>query len=146
MNDNIDNQDVVVPEFDEVALSPVDTWVKALTSPNEATYQRIARDPEASIAKAVLWLAGAGFVGGFQYPLAVHLYYSLGKTKPKTVSESAGFLYAVDILGATIGALITGAVLIPLIGINSVAFLCAGINVAVLLLLLTVSVNKKKPY
>ena len=81
----------------------------------------------------------AGFVGGFQYPLALHLCYSLSKKKSKTTSESAGFLYAIDVLGATIGALITGTILIPLVGINAVAFLCAGINTAVFLLLLPVS-------
>ncbi len=81
----------------------------------------------------------AGFVGGFQYPLAVHLFDSLGKAKNEAIAKSAGFLYSIDVLGATIGALITGTILIPLVGINAVAFLCSGINIAVFILLLPVS-------
>ena len=76
----------------------------------------------------------AGFLGGIQYPLAVTLVQSL--KSGRTVSASAGFLYALDVLGATFGALITGVILIPLWGINAVAFFCAALNAVVLFLLL----------
>ena len=46
------------------ALSPVETWIKALTQPNQASYREIVNDPGASIGKAILWLALFGFVGG----------------------------------------------------------------------------------
>ena len=45
-------------------LSATDTWIKALTQPNEGAYREIVNDPGASIGKAVLWLLIFGFVGG----------------------------------------------------------------------------------
>lgn len=78
----------------------------------------------------------AGFLGGVQYPLATYLVGSMkSKGEEKTV-KTAGFLYAVDVLGATIGALLAGTVLIPLLGINAVAYFCVALNIAVLGLLL----------
>ena len=46
------------------AMSPVETWTKALTQPREEAYRSIVNDPGASLGKAVLWLAGFGFFGG----------------------------------------------------------------------------------
>ncbi|TES88992.1 MAG: DUF1282 domain-containing protein [Anaerolineales bacterium] len=46
-------------------LSIVETWIKALTSPTEETYTKIAKDPGASIGKAILWIFLAGLVGAF---------------------------------------------------------------------------------
>lgn len=45
-------------------LSPVQTWIKALTQPNVNAYREIVNDPGASIGKAALWLAVAGLIGG----------------------------------------------------------------------------------
>lgn len=78
----------------------------------------------------------AGFIGGLQYPLAVNLRHSMEKRKKDRVVKAAGTLYALDVLGASIGALVTGAILIPLLGINAVALFCAALNGAVFLLLL----------
>lgn len=44
--------------------NPLQIWIKALTQPNTDTYTQIVRDPGASMGKALLWLAGAGFLGG----------------------------------------------------------------------------------
>ncbi|MBN1870793.1 MAG: methyltransferase domain-containing protein [Candidatus Omnitrophica bacterium] len=77
----------------------------------------------------------AGFIGGFQYPLAAHILHSFHSKKERSATKSAGFLYAVDVLGATVGALLTGIFFIPLYGIFAVAFLCMAINGAVFLLL-----------
>jgi len=46
------------------AMTPVETWIKALTKPNELAYREIVNDPGASLGKAILWVAGFGFVGG----------------------------------------------------------------------------------
>ena len=46
------------------AMNPVETWIKALTQPRDQAYLSIVNDPGASLGKAVLWLAGFGFVGG----------------------------------------------------------------------------------
>ncbi len=80
----------------------------------------------------------AGFIGGLQYPLATYLLYTLRPSKEGRelmAAQPAGFLYAVDVLGATIGALVTGIFLVPLLGIPAVAVLCAVLNAAVFVLL-----------
>lgn len=77
----------------------------------------------------------AGFIGGLQYPLAAHLLYLFNRDRGEPAARSAGFLYAVDVLGAMGGALITGTLLIPLFGIPAVAVLCAVLNGVVWILL-----------
>ena len=77
----------------------------------------------------------AGFIGGLQYPLATFLLHRGILAGNRSAAGTAGMLYAVDVLGAAVGALVTGALLIPLYGINTVALLCAAINAAVFFLL-----------
>lgn len=67
----------------------------------------------------------AGFLGGVQYPLATAIR---GDTDTSTKFYAGGFLYAVDVFGASIGALVTGAFLIPLYGIVAVCVLCVVVN------------------
>ncbi|MBD3289637.1 hypothetical protein GF337_12600, partial [candidate division KSB1 bacterium] len=63
----------------------------------------------------------AGFIAGFQYPLASHLYYRMYSIKNK----SAGNIYAFDLAGACLGAIITSSLLIPILGIKvSLAAIC----------------------
>ena len=45
-------------------LTPVETWIKALTQPREEAYLAIVNDPGASLGKAAVWLAISGFIGG----------------------------------------------------------------------------------
>ncbi len=73
-----------------------------------------------------------GFVGGFQFPLANKICLRQKRYAGKT----AGFLYGIDLLGACAGAFFTGAVLIPVIGINMACYLTGLMNFLVLLLLL----------
>ncbi|MFH1360223.1 MAG: fused MFS/spermidine synthase [Candidatus Omnitrophota bacterium] len=77
----------------------------------------------------------AGYIGGLQYPLATHLISSTSSEK-KESAFFAGSLYAADTFGAAVGALVTGALLIPLWGIKAVVYFCSAVNFAVLLLLL----------
>lgn len=79
----------------------------------------------------------AGFIGGLQFPLAVELVHSFQPEGRGKAARQAGFLYAVDMLGATVGALTAAGLLIPLLGITAVAVLCAALNGAALLLLLS---------
>lgn len=81
----------------------------------------------------------AGFCGGMQYPLAVSIIQQAPGRASDAASE-AGFLYAVDVLGAALGAWITGAVLIPLYGMVPVAVFVAMMNAAVWLLIRSVRV------
>ncbi|MFA5260221.1 MAG: hypothetical protein WC450_03210 [Candidatus Omnitrophota bacterium] len=81
----------------------------------------------------------AGFCGGVQYPLAVSISQQV-PGRSQDVASEAGFLYAVDVMGAALGAWITGAVLIPLYGIVPVAVLAAMMNAAVWLLIKSIRV------
>jgi spermidine synthase len=60
-----------------------------------------------------LLTAGAGFLGGVQFPLAVALYLDL---RPGA-RHVGGFTYAIDLSGAAGGALLASAVALPLLGI-----------------------------
>ena len=77
----------------------------------------------------------AGFIGGLQYPLAAYFNLMDVKGRQGEGAVVAGGLYAFDTFGAMIGALLTGAVLIPLLGIKAVAYFCAVLNFAVFILL-----------
>ncbi len=73
----------------------------------------------------------AGLMGGFQYPLANKL--CLGQTE--TAGKNAGYLYGLDLLGSSAGAIITGILLVPLLGITGSCILLAVINIFILILL-----------
>lgn len=75
----------------------------------------------------------AGMIGGVQYPIAVALRRN--QRQEKSSVATAGFFYSLDLLGAFVGAMLTGVILIPLLGVVQVSMLCGVINVAVLLLL-----------
>ena len=104
-------------------MSATETWIKALTQPREEAYLSIANDPGASIGKAVLWLAGFGFVGGLitgianaifgtsafqQFSDMYSQYGDFAFTPPQT---GGGFFSIIGgsfggLFGAVIGALI----------------------------------------
>ena len=75
----------------------------------------------------------AGFIGGFQFPLANKIclksYQDVGKT--------TGLLYGIDLLGSCIGGLLVGLFLIPVLGIIQTCLLLSIVNILVLMLLLT---------
>jgi len=73
----------------------------------------------------------AGFIGGFQFPLASKICL-----KGEEVGRTAGFLYGIDLLGSCLGALLTSAILIPILGIFQTCLLVAVLNCGVLGLLL----------
>jgi len=77
----------------------------------------------------------AGFIGGFQYPLAVELKARAVTNGKKPAGLQAAALYAMDVLGASLGALVTASILIPLLGVTEVALFCSSLNAAVLILL-----------
>lgn len=75
----------------------------------------------------------AGFLGGFQFPLATKICLKNSKNSGKT----AGFLYGIDLFGSCIGGLLVTLILIPIIGIIQTCFLLCIINLSVLILLST---------
>ncbi|MDP2653268.1 MAG: hypothetical protein Q8Q08_04480 [Candidatus Omnitrophota bacterium] len=93
-------------------------------------FQKEAGGEEILAAVFLVLPALAGLAGGIIYPLAVRLHAGGN-------DDSAGPLYAADTWGASAGALVTGALLVPLYGIPAVSFLAAALNFAVCVPLLT---------
>jgi len=74
----------------------------------------------------------AGFIGGFQFPLANKIYLQ----SRGGLVRSAGLTYGLDLFGSCMGALLVTVFLLPIIGIPAVSLLVAFLNVASLILLL----------
>ena len=75
--------------------------------------------------------AGAGYIGGMQFPIANRLVLSSGRH----LTHVAGFLYGFDLLGSAVGAILTSAFLIPIFGVYPVLVFFGFINFACWLLL-----------
>ncbi len=73
----------------------------------------------------------AGFLGGFQFPLANKICLQ----SSGDVGKTTGGLYGIDLLGACIGGLLTSLIFIPLLGITQTCVLLFTINTLVLILL-----------
>ncbi|MDP8235622.1 MAG: fused MFS/spermidine synthase [Candidatus Erginobacter occultus] len=74
----------------------------------------------------------AGFVGGFQLPLAGKIYL---KRRPK-VGLVAGLTYGADILGACVGAVAVSALILPILGVYATCYAVALVNLASLIVIL----------
>jgi spermidine synthase len=73
--------------------------------------------------------AAGGMLGGYQFPVATKIY--LGRSSPKA---SMGTLYALDLFGGCVGALLLSTYLIPVFGFWKTAWLSAAVNLAPALL------------
>jgi len=83
-------------------------------------------------------LAGlGGMLGGYQFPLATEIYLRDGNSK------GLGALYAIDLLGGCVGALLLSSYLIPVFGFWKTAWLIAAVNLAPALLAARVSQEAK---
>lgn len=74
----------------------------------------------------------AGILGGLQFALANNIY--LGKSKD--TGRAGGLNYGLDLLGSCFGAILTAALLIPLVGIIGTCILIAILNSIILLLMI----------
>ena len=72
-----------------------------------------------------------GFISGFQFPLANKIWLK----DSKDVGKTTGLLYGVDLLGSCAGGLITGIILIPILGILQTCVLLSVINIFIFILL-----------
>jgi spermidine synthase len=72
-----------------------------------------------------------GMLGGYQFPLASDLFFAGRKDAPV---GNTGSLYAVDLLGACVGAVILSAYLVPVFGFLKAATLILVLNLATALL------------
>lgn len=74
----------------------------------------------------------AGFIGGFQFPLATKIYL---KYKSK-VGHVAGITYGADLAGSCFGAFVVSAFLVPIIGIPNACYAIVIISLLVLIMLI----------
>jgi spermidine synthase len=81
----------------------------------------------------------AGFIGGLQFPLATKICLrgagQLGRT--------AGLIYGLDLLGSCLGALLAGAILVPVLGVLTTCWWVAVLNGSVLILLLAAFLRRR---
>jgi spermidine synthase len=81
----------------------------------------------------------SGMLGGYQFPIATAIYLD-GKSNRR----SLGALYAVDLLGGCVGALLLSTYLIPVFGFWKTAWLSAAINLPPALLALWTSLAEMR--
>ncbi|HXY01437.1 MAG TPA: fused MFS/spermidine synthase [Candidatus Limnocylindrales bacterium] len=67
-----------------------------------------------------------GFVGGYQFPVASRVFFARSNGR----TESPGALYALDLAGACLGALVLSSYLVPVFGFTQTAWLMAEVNLA----------------
>jgi spermidine synthase len=71
----------------------------------------------------------SGMLGGYQFPVATEIYL-----RDREARRGLGALYAIDLLGGCVGALVLSSYLIPVFGFWKTAWLAAAINLAPALL------------
>ncbi len=74
----------------------------------------------------------AGFLGGFQLPLAGRMYLK----QRKQVGLVAGMTYGVDLLGACLGALAVSALILPILGVAATCYAVALLNLSSLIVIM----------
>ncbi len=74
----------------------------------------------------------AGFVGGFQLPLAGRIYLK----EQKRVGMVAGLTYGADLFGACLGAVAVSALILPILGLYATCYAVALVNLATLVVIL----------
>ena len=79
-----------------------------------------------------------GMLGGYQFPVATRIY--LGDSSPKA---NMGALYALDLLGGCVGALLLSNYLIPVFGFWKTAWLSVAVNLAPALLATRVALDAR---
>lgn len=72
-----------------------------------------------------------GGLGGYQFPIASRIFFAA----PEGQTRSLGTVYALDLVGACVAALLLSSYLIPVFGFQQTAWLMAEVNLAALLLL-----------
>jgi spermidine synthase len=82
--------------------------------------------------------AFSGMLGGYQFPVATEIYLRDGGPK-----VNLGTLYALDLLGGCVGALLLSGYLIPVFGFWKAAWLSAAVNLAPALLAARVALESR---
>ncbi len=82
-------------------------------------------------ASFLVLISGLGFIGGFQFPLASYLIFQ----HKKQIDRIGGTLYAWDLFGSVIGALLISTLIIPVLGVLAATLSFFVMNFVVLVLL-----------
>jgi hypothetical protein len=102
------------------SLSIINTWVKALTSPSDETYQQIADDPGASFGKSALWIFLAGMLGSLISGMVNYVRFTVfGSTGMEFFGDYGEFFQGLSMFQPSIFGVITGS---PVAGVMSVIF------------------------
>jgi spermidine synthase len=80
----------------------------------------------------------AGMLGGYQFVIAAQIFLADGDGRSRL-----GVLYAIDLLGGCVGALVLSGYLIPVFGFWKTAWLGVAVNLAAALLAVGASVDAK---
>jgi hypothetical protein len=120
MNDEVPSPNQFSP------MNPVETWIKALTKPNQEAYREIVNDPGASIGKAVLWLAAAGLLSGLftgivNWLFGTSAFSQISQFTDYDIPRMAGSFMSVitGAFGGLFGAIIGAFILIGLVHLVS---------------------------
>ena len=106
-----------------LTLAPVVTY---LHGRSEASLQHLLHRETLSLMSLA-----AGFLGGAHFPLANRLLLA----QREQVGKTAGALYAFDLFGSTLGSLIVGFLLIPVVGVVQSLVVLALLNGTAVLIL-----------
>jgi spermidine synthase len=87
----------------------------------------------------MLMAVGAGFLTGLEFPLVSRIFINRDE-----IGKVAGWIDAFDHLGACFGALLTGTVLVPLLGFYHSCFFTGMLNLVSGLLLVMYLIQKRK--
>jgi spermidine synthase len=79
-----------------------------------------------------------GLLGGYQFPIASRLFFAKSTDK----ESSPGTLYALDLAGSCLGALVLSSYLVPVFGFAQTAWLMAVVNLAPAILVGWLAVGK----
>ena len=105
-------------------------------------HSSVLQSPISTPLQTILFILNMtnGFLVGLEFPLANKIYLSstatLGKEENR-ISYVAGTLYACDLLGAWMGALLASIILIPILGILTTCILVAMFKISSLILVIT---------
>ena len=131
------NKPLLAYAFCEVAIGVYCAMTPLFFPLMQSAYVSLASGSEPASSSLLLFRLGLGAIVllvptvlmGMTMPFLVR-YFS---DRREQLGVSVALLYSTNTLGAAIGALLTGYVVIPVFGISSTTFLAAGLNLAVAL-------------
>jgi spermidine synthase len=82
-----------------------------------------------------------GFLGGYQFPIASQVLYGDAKSS----AQNTGLVYAIDLAGACLGAVLLSAYLVPIYGFLKTSALISVLNAAATVLAIIAALRARTP-